>query len=120
MPASRLDVDDHHSCLFERGKVLCHAGIARADSGDDIPPSCRPTRSEEPKNFVSRSVAEGCDGSFDVGRPGGVVRLRNSRHKVILPEGSAKSKNSTLDDTLIIFDNNSYTFFWPLLDLQIH
>ena len=100
--------------------MLGHAGIARADSGDDVAARRRPTRGEESKKFVSRPVAEGCDGSLDVGRPGGVVRLRNSRHTVILPEGSAKSKNSTLDDTLVIFDNNSYTFFWPLLDLQIH
>jgi hypothetical protein len=91
--------------------MLRNAGIARADSGDNVAARGRPTGREESKNFVSRPVAEGCDGSLDVGRPGGVVRLRNSRHKVILPEGSAKSKNRTLDDTLIIFDNNSCSFF---------
>lgn len=111
MPTPRFDVDHHHTGLFERGQMLGHAGIARADSRDDIPSSCRPTRSEEPKNLVSRPVAESCDGSLDVRRPSGVVRLGNSRHKVILPEGGAKSKNSTLDDTLIIFDNNSCSFF---------
>jgi hypothetical protein len=110
VPTSRLDVDHHHTCLFQRGQVLGHTGIARADSGDDIPARRRPTGSEEPKDFVSRPVAECRDGSLDVRRPGGVVRLRNSRHKLILPEGATKSKNSTLDDTLIIFDNNSYSF----------
>jgi hypothetical protein len=111
VPTSRLDVDHHHACLFECGQVLGHAGIARADSSDDVSARRRPSGRDESKDFVSRPVAEGCYGSLDVGRPGGVVRLRNSRHKVILPEGSAKSKNRTLDDTLIIFDNNSYSFF---------
>ena len=120
MSASRLDVDHHHASLLKCGEVLGHAGLASADRGNDIAPCCRPTSGKEPKNFVARPVAERRNGSFNVGRPGLVMWLRNSRHIDILPEVTRKSKNSTLDDTLSIFDNNSYSFCLIVVGLQIH
>jgi hypothetical protein len=90
--------------------VLGHTGFTSADRLNDIAPRSRPTCGKESEDFVARSVAEGRNGSFDVGRPGLVMWLRNSRHIAILPEVTRKSKNSTLDDTLNIFDNNFYSF----------
>ncbi|MDQ0664689.1 hypothetical protein QFZ35_003187 [Arthrobacter ulcerisalmonis] len=110
MPASRLDVDHHHASLLQCGEVLGHAGLASADCLNDIAPRCRPISGQESENFVARPVAEGGDGSLDIGRPGLVMWLRNSWHNAILPELNRKSKNSTLDDTLSIFDNNLCSF----------
>jgi hypothetical protein len=110
VPASRLDVDHHYASLLQCGEVLGHAGLASADRRNDIAARCRSPSGKEPKNFVARPVAECRDGGLDVGRPGLVMWLRNSRHSAILPELNRKSKNSSLDDTLSIFDNNLYSF----------
>lgn len=111
MPSPGLDVDHHHTRFLQCCEMFGHAGVARADSRDDVAAGCRPAGGKEPEDLVARSVAESRDGSLDVGRPGCVVRLRNSRHSAILPEEIRKSKNSTLDDTLSIFDNKFHSFY---------
>jgi hypothetical protein len=110
VPASWLDVGHHYASLLQCGEVLGDAGLTSADCLNDIAPRCRPISGQEPENFVARPVAEGGDGSLDIGRPGIVMWLRNSRHNAILHDLSRKSKNSSLDDTLSIFDNNLYSF----------
>lgn len=110
MAPPRFDVDNHHPSVLQGGEVFGNARLASADGGDYVPPRSRPPRGQEPKDFVSRPVAESRNGSLNVRRPSGVVWLGNPRHSAILPERGQKSKKGTLDDTLSIFDNNFYSF----------
>lgn len=106
MTPPSLHIDLNSADLFKGYEVFGDAGLTGADGCDDVPSGRRTICREEPQNFIPRAVPERRDRSFNVRRPGVVVRLCDPWHGSILAEQHAKSKNLGLDDTLITFDNN--------------
>lgn len=105
MPPSGFHVDLNGADLFKCDEVFGDAGFTGADRRDDVPSGRRTVCRQESQNLIPRAVPERRHCVFNVGRPGVVVRLRDPWHASILAEQHGKSKNWSLDDTLIIFDN---------------
>jgi hypothetical protein len=105
MAPSGFHIDLNRPDLFQRDEVFGDAGLAGADCCDDVPPGRRTIRRQESQNLIPGAVPERRYGVFNVRRPSVVVRLRDPWHASILAEQHGKSKNWSLDDTLIIFDN---------------
>lgn len=106
MPPARFHVDHDGAGLLQGKQVFRHAWLASAHRFHDVPARCRTVGRQIAQDLIAGPVAKGRDGSFDVGRPRGVVRLRNPGHATILTERQAKSKTRNLDDTLTILDNS--------------
>lgn len=111
MPASRFYVHDDGARLFKGQQMLGYAGLSGAHGSNDISTRSGSVSRKIPKDLVPRPIAKSRHGSLNVGRPCVVVRLSDPWHGTIVAELTQKSKNSTLDDTLIIFDNIFHSLF---------
>ncbi len=106
MAPSGFHVDLNGADPFKCDEVFGDAGLAGTDCCDDVPSGRRTVRRQESQDLIPGAVPERRHGVFNVRRPGVVVRLRDPWHGSILAEQHGKCKNWSLDDTLIIFDNN--------------
>lgn len=110
MPSAWVQINQDDPRFLQCKEVLGYAGLSCADGRNNVTASGGAVRCQVTEDFVSRSVAKSRDGSLDVGGPCVVVRLGDPWHGTILADHGTKRKTGSLDDTLSIFDNSSYSF----------
>jgi hypothetical protein len=120
VPPAGFHIHHDRAELLQCQQVFGHARFTGAHCRHDVSTACRPVRRKIAENLVSRPVAKGRNGGFDVGGPRFVVGPGNPRHATILTERFQKSKTRSLDDTLSIFDNSLCSLCVVVVDARGH